>query len=222
MAELAKIFDARQGDFGDERKRNFVYPFALELVRNFSFRKALDVGCGNGSFVRYCAVRGVQLDGLDANPDMIALALERDRSVGVTAHYHIADAAAHDLQECDLAVCLFSLQDMREPLHFLKTLAQTARRPFHLIVLGESLKSLVSNTWVHSTKRRLEDCQGYDDAIYISYADWGGAESTTYCRPDQRYLDFVSATNMVVLRSGYFGHDGAFFYFCAGDRSASG
>jgi len=70
-------------------------------------RRALDVGCGSGTFARKLAARGLEVDAVDRSAEMIAAA---GRTEGVT--YHQADARELDLAGYDFVSCIASLHHL--------------------------------------------------------------------------------------------------------------
>ena len=59
-------------------------------------RRALDVGCGDGSLTRALAARGIATVGIDASPRMIALARAR-AGASPLLEYRIGDATTDTL-----------------------------------------------------------------------------------------------------------------------------
>jgi SAM-dependent methyltransferase len=57
-------------------------PFYLDLIRRFG-EPALDVGCGTGRLLLDYLARGVDVDGVDDSPEMLALCRRRARELGL-------------------------------------------------------------------------------------------------------------------------------------------
>ena len=87
---------------------DFYHPFLLRQVPR-DCRRALDVGCGSGTFARALASRSVAVDAIDRSAAMIAAAGE---APGVT--YLNADVRDHDLgtDRYDFVSCIASLHHL--------------------------------------------------------------------------------------------------------------
>lgn len=99
----ARLYDAvytTMKDYGAEAKR----VHELVQARRPGARTLLDVGCGTGAHLEHLA-RHYEVEGLDLDPEMLAVA--RERLPGVPLHQ--ADMAAFELgRTFDAVVCLFS------------------------------------------------------------------------------------------------------------------
>ena len=69
---MAEAWDLLRGDTSGWEDR----PFYLELIRRFG-EPALDVGCGTGRLLLDYLAEGIEIDGLDVSPDMLALSAGR-------------------------------------------------------------------------------------------------------------------------------------------------
>ncbi|MFC9912686.1 class I SAM-dependent methyltransferase [Streptomyces sp. NPDC127197] len=95
-------------------------------------RTALDVGCGTGRFARLLAGRGLEVDGIDANAEVI----EAARAAGGGPRYRQADVREGQLPDgrYDFISCIASLHHM--PFETVLTLRQALAPGGVLAVLG--------------------------------------------------------------------------------------
>lgn len=86
-------------------------------------RTALDVGCGAGLLAEPLARLGATVTGIDASPELIAVAQEHARLAGVGIHYRAGELSALDGQ-FDLITCMEVLEHVADPGAFVGMLAQ--------------------------------------------------------------------------------------------------
>ncbi|MBC9728378.1 bifunctional 2-polyprenyl-6-hydroxyphenol methylase/3-demethylubiquinol 3-O-methyltransferase UbiG [Streptomyces sp. TRM68367] len=102
-------------------------------------RTALDVGCGTGGFARLLAARGLEVEGVDADADMVKAA----QAAGGGPSYRWADVRGSQLPEerYDFISCIASLHHM--PFDMVLTLRKSLAPGGVLAVLGlYSVRSL--------------------------------------------------------------------------------
>ena len=82
----------------------------LERVRNRGFRRAVDLGCGEGRLCRLLQGLGISTIGIDPTAELIQEARRRDPR----GDYRLQSAEASDLPDAsvDLAVAYLSLVDI--------------------------------------------------------------------------------------------------------------
>jgi 2-polyprenyl-6-hydroxyphenyl methylase/3-demethylubiquinone-9 3-methyltransferase len=97
-------------------------------------RTALDVGCGAGLLAEPLARLGAKVTGVDASPEVIAVAREHAAAVGLTIDYAADDVHQLDGQ-FDLVTSLEVIEHVAEPGAFLKTLAKRLA-PGGLLILS--------------------------------------------------------------------------------------
>jgi ubiquinone/menaquinone biosynthesis C-methylase UbiE len=88
----AQAWDLLRGDYSTWPDR----PFYLEAVRRYG-EPALDVGCGTGRLVLDYLAQGVDCDGVDNSPEMLAVAEAKARELGVTAELYRQEMQALEL-----------------------------------------------------------------------------------------------------------------------------
>lgn len=115
----ATFWDERMGE-GDALQRNLVAPTVEGMLHPAAGERILDVACGNGSFARHLARKGVNVGACDFAETFIARARNRDRGIVPTIDYRVVDATnERDLLELgprgfDAAVCTMALMDMAD------------------------------------------------------------------------------------------------------------
>jgi SAM-dependent methyltransferase len=108
--QSAQAWIASQGDEGDFGRRWVMDAPMLERVRRRPFRRALDVGCGEGRFCRMLKAQGVDAVGIDPAVSLIARAREMD----TRGDYRVGVAEALPFEDgaFDLVVSYLSLIDI--------------------------------------------------------------------------------------------------------------
>lgn len=108
--QSADAWVASQGDEGDFGRRWVMDAPMLERVRMRPYRRALDVGCGEGRFCRMLKAEGVTAVGIDPAPALIDHARARDPE----GDYRVEAAEALGFEDgsFDLVVSYLSLIDI--------------------------------------------------------------------------------------------------------------
>ena len=97
-------------------------------------RTALDVGCGAGLLAEPLARLGAKVTGIDASPEVIAVAHEHAAAVGLAIDYRAGDV--HQLSgQFDLVTSLEVIEHVADPAEFLKALARRLA-PGGLLILS--------------------------------------------------------------------------------------
>ena len=84
-------------------------------------KTALDVGCGAGLLAEPLARLGAKVTGLDASPELIAVALEHAQSGGLEIDYRAGELAELEGQ-FDLITCMEVVEHVAEPAGFIEAL----------------------------------------------------------------------------------------------------
>jgi 2-polyprenyl-6-hydroxyphenyl methylase/3-demethylubiquinone-9 3-methyltransferase len=123
-------------------------------------KTALDAGCGAGLLTEPVARLGAGVTGIDAAPEVIAVARQHAAAMGLEIEYRIGDVAALD-GRFDFVTCLEVIEHVADPAAFLKALAQrlapggllvlstpnaTAWSKLMMITLGEGLGQIPKGT----------------------------------------------------------------------------
>ena len=97
-------------------------------------KTALDVGCGAGLLCEPLARLGARVTGIDASPEVIAVAREHAAAAGLAIDYRAGDVQALDGQ-FDLVTSLEVIEHVADPGAFLKALASRLA-PGGLLILS--------------------------------------------------------------------------------------
>jgi 2-polyprenyl-6-hydroxyphenyl methylase/3-demethylubiquinone-9 3-methyltransferase len=86
-------------------------------------KTALDVGCGAGLLAEPLARLGAKVTGIDASPDVIAVARQHAETMGLEIDYRAGDIQALGGQ-FDLITCMEVIEHVAEPATFVQALAK--------------------------------------------------------------------------------------------------
>jgi 2-polyprenyl-6-hydroxyphenyl methylase/3-demethylubiquinone-9 3-methyltransferase len=121
---------------------------------------ALDVGCGAGLLAEPLARLGARVTGLDASPELIAVARDHARASGVNINYRAGEIAELEGQ-FDLITCMEVIEHVADPAAFVGALAkrlapdgllllstpnQTSWSRLMMITVGEGLGQIPKGT----------------------------------------------------------------------------
>lgn len=131
---------ANEGDYG----RAFVIDPALrERLRGRSFRRALDVGCGEGRLCRMLRSDGIEAVGLDPTAALIAAARERDPAGRYVEGQ--AEELPFEAGEFDLVVACCSLIDIPDFVRAIHEMARVLAPGGALLIANLSAFTSASN-----------------------------------------------------------------------------
>jgi 2-polyprenyl-6-hydroxyphenyl methylase/3-demethylubiquinone-9 3-methyltransferase len=123
-------------------------------------KTALDIGCGAGLLTEPLARLGAAVTGIDASPDVIAVARKHATAMGLEIDYRVGDVQALDGQ-FDLITCMEVVEHVAEPEPFVRALAKrlapdgllvmstpnaTALSRLMMITIGEGLGQIPRGT----------------------------------------------------------------------------
>ena len=86
-------------------------------------KAALDVGCGAGLLAEPLARLGAKVTGIDASPEVIAVARDHAAAMGLEIDYRVGDVQELD-GRFDLITCMEVIEHVADPSVFLKALAK--------------------------------------------------------------------------------------------------
>lgn len=185
----AAAWIASQGDRGDFTRQFVLDPVMLARIADRGFARALDIGCGEGRFVRMMAQQGIAAIGIDPTSALIEEARRRDPA----GDYRIGDAERLDLADgcVDLVVSYLSLIDIER---FEAAIAEMSR----VLAPGGSLMIANLNSWNTAGADRdwIRDADGnrlfYPVDRYLSEhavrVAWRGIDIINWHRPMHLYM----------------------------------
>jgi 2-polyprenyl-6-hydroxyphenyl methylase/3-demethylubiquinone-9 3-methyltransferase len=97
-------------------------------------KSAMDVGCGAGLLSESLARLGAKVTGIDAAPEVIAVARDHAAAMGLEIDYRVADVIDVEGQ-FDLVTCMEVIEHVAEPQAFLDALARRLA-PGGLLILS--------------------------------------------------------------------------------------
>jgi ubiquinone/menaquinone biosynthesis C-methylase UbiE len=111
---MAQTWDLFRGDTSDWEDRHFF----LELIHE-SGQPVLDVGCGTGRLLVDYQSQGIDIDGLDNSPDMLALCRKKAQAAGIIPTLYKGSMESMDLprQYQTILVPSSSFQLVVDPLN---------------------------------------------------------------------------------------------------------
>jgi SAM-dependent methyltransferase len=120
--ESAEAWIASVGERGDWSREFVLDAVMLSRIDGRAFRRALDVGCGEGRFCRILRDRGINAIGVDPTEPMIMEARRRDPH----GRYIVAGGEQLDFadNQFDLVVCYLALIDIAD---FRRSIREMAR-----------------------------------------------------------------------------------------------
>jgi SAM-dependent methyltransferase len=100
---------------------DFYFPLVIQMIRQAGYRKILDIGCGDGTFLRYICEQMPELEGvgIDLSPEAVASGNEQLKRDGLDGriHLYVGDALEIDrlqpqLRGVDCAATFFVLHEL--------------------------------------------------------------------------------------------------------------
>ena len=153
VSDEVRQFAAQAGDWwdpkGSEAMLHKLNPVRLKYIRDqidqhwqcdecartpLEGKSALDVGCGAGLLAEPLARLGAEVTGLDAAPELIAVARDHAAAQGLEIDYRAGEL--EELQgQFDLITCMEVIEHVADPAAFVKSLAQRLK-PGALLVMS--------------------------------------------------------------------------------------
>ena len=186
--DSANAWIAAMGERGDFGREHVLDPVMMERIAAKRFKRALDVGCGEGRFSRMLKSRHISAVGIDPTAELIARARQRDPS----GDYQIARAEAlpFDAASFDLVVSYLTLIDIAD---FRTGLSEMAR----VLKPGGTLLIANLNSFITSCMRGwIRDDEGrhlhYPVDRYLEefpeWVAWSGIRIENWHRPFASYM----------------------------------
>ena len=70
-----------------------IRPALLPLFRNIKNKRILELGCGNGFWLKILASKGAECSGIDKSKNQISVAIEENKKSRYKINYHLGDIA---------------------------------------------------------------------------------------------------------------------------------
>jgi 2-polyprenyl-6-hydroxyphenyl methylase/3-demethylubiquinone-9 3-methyltransferase len=152
VAEEAERFGRLAADWcvpdGASSMLHKLYPVRLKYIRDqidqhwqvdecsrrpLEGKTALDVGCGAGLLAEPLARLGANVTGIDASPEVIAVAREHAAAIGLEIDYRVGDVQTLE-REFDLVTAMEVIEHVANPQLFVKALAKRLARDGLLVM----------------------------------------------------------------------------------------
>ena len=196
----ASAWIANMGERGDRGRRLILDPALRARLADSGFRRALDVGCGEGRVCRLMQTLGIETGGIDPTEAMIAEARRRDPAgdyrLGAAEQLPFADASF------DLAVTCLTLIDITD---YRTAIAEMAR----VLVPGGTLLAAnltpVISAGMNKGWRRDADGRPVEFALdrylgeWWEWVEWADIRVRNWHRPLSAYVQAYLAAGLVLV-----------------------
>jgi SAM-dependent methyltransferase len=184
----ADAWIATMGEDGDWGRRAVLDPVMLDFARRFS-GAALDIGCGEGRFVRMLGEAGFTVSGIDPTARLIAAARDKDPD----GDYHVCGAEALPFADAsfDLCVSYLSLIDIEllDP-----TIAEAARvtKPGGAFLIANLSSINSAGVWDYGLTGKARH-YAVDDYMNVRQVRqrWNGIDIVNWHRPFSTYFELL-------------------------------
>lgn len=193
----AEAWLATMGEAGDWGRRAVLDPVMLDLARGYS-GAALDIGCGEGRFVRMLRAMGFAVAGIDPTARLIAFAQAKDPD----SDYRICGAEALPFADAafDLCVSYLSLIDI-EGLD--QAIAETARviKPGGGFLIANLSSINSAGVWDYGLtgKPRHYGVDHYMQERLVRQR-WNGIDIVNWHRPFSTYFELLLRHGFMLKR----------------------
>lgn len=184
------------GDDGDFARRFVLDAPMLDWVDRNSFRRALDIGCGEGRFCRMLGDRGIEAIGLDPTVALLEEARRRDPS----GQYRLgrAESLPFPAERFDLVVSYLSLIDIDDLDAAVSEMARVLAPGGRLLVAN--LSGILSATDGHGWTTAQDGRSGYLVDRYLEarsvWVEWRGMRIRNWHRPFSAYMSAFLAKGL--------------------------
>ncbi len=179
-----------QGDRGDWGRQHVLDPVMMARVGAGRFRKALDVGCGEGRFCRMLRAAGVKATGIDPTARLIEVAKQRDPK----GDYRLGRAEQLDFADAsfDLVVTYITLIDIPDFRAAIREMARVLKPGGSLL-----MANLTGFTSACADRGWVKDANGehlhYPVDRYLDefpfWFEWSGIRIENWHRPLAAYMN---------------------------------
>jgi SAM-dependent methyltransferase len=170
--ESAAAWLLEMGEGGDYSRKSILDAPMLDRVRGRGFKRALDIGCGEGRFCRMMRAEGVATIGIDPTEALILKARERDPQ----GDYRIdhAETVKVDASSVDLVVSYLTLIDIADLETSVGNMVRALRPGGTLLIAN--LTSFFTAGMPLGWKRSDDGCLGFAIDDYLEeravWASW--------------------------------------------------
>lgn len=190
----AAAWIASQGDGGDYGRRFVLDGPMLERVRLQRFRRALDVGCGEGRFCRMLQAEGIATVGIDPTGALIARALELDP----LGDYRVLAAESLEERGFDLVVSYVSLIDIADFGTAIARMAAALEPGGTLLIanLNSFNTAALPDGWTRLPDGSRRFCIDHYLEERAEWTEWRGIRIQNWHRPMSAYFNALLANGL--------------------------
>jgi SAM-dependent methyltransferase len=177
------------GERGDWGREHVLDPVMVGRITGRSFKRALDVGCGEGRFCRRLKEAGIVATGIDPTPQLLEIARQRDPA----GDYRPGRAEQLDFETAsfDLVVSYVTLVDISDFRAAIREMARVLKPGGSLLVAN-----LNGFTSAGAERGWVKDEQGqylyYPVDRYLEefscWVEWAGIRIVNWHRPLSAYM----------------------------------
>lgn len=178
------------GERGDWGREHVLDPVMLSRVTCGSYKRALDVGCGEGRFCRTLKQNRVAVTGIDPTTAMIEEARQRDPG----GDYRVgrAEQLPFEATSFDLVVSYLTLIDIPDFRAAIREMARVLRPGGSLLVANLTSFSTAKNSGQSWIKDADGSCLYYPIDRYLDefpeWFQWAGIRVQNWHRPLSAYM----------------------------------
>lgn len=188
---------ASQGDEGDWLRKWVLDPVMLEHATGLS--PVLDVGCGEGRFMRALASRGVQVVGLDPTEALLRFARERDPDALLARG--VAESLPYRSESFALVVSYITLVDIVGYRGAIEEMARVLRPAGRLLVATISPFASTGQGWVRDADGNrlyfpIDDYLAETEQLL----EWKGIRVHNYHRPLSSLMEAFLGAGLILRR----------------------
>lgn len=198
-AESAEAWITTMGTEGDFGRRFVLDGPMMHRVALGRFRRALDIGCGEGRFCRMLRAQGIETLGIDPTKRLIERAVECDPQ----GEYQVGRAETLDLPDdaFDLVVSYLSLIDIADIDAAIREMARVLRPGGSLLIANLNGFNTAGQTLGWSDEPSGQ--RGFAMDHYLEeradWIAWRGIRIRNWHRPLSRYISLLLGTGLQLI-----------------------
>ena len=188
-----------QGDRGDWGRQHVLDPVMMARVAAGGFRKALDVGCGEGRFCRMLRAAGLKATGIDPTQELLETARQRDPK----GDYRFGRAEQLEFSDAsfDLVVSYITLIDIPDYRGAIREMARVLKPGGSLLManLTGFTSACADRGWVRDDKgKHLHfPVDNYLEEFPL-WLEWNGIRIMNWHRPLSAYMNAFLEAGLVL------------------------
>ena len=197
--ESAQAWIDNTGTDGDDSRRFIIDPVMQQRLAARPYKKALDVGCGEGRFCRVMQGCGIAATGIDPTQTLLAEARRRDPQ----GHYRAGRAERMDFADgsFDLVVSYLTLIDIPDVKAGIAEMARVLKPGGTLLIanLTSYITAGLDKGWItDDAGARLHYAIDHYLQETPHWLEWSGLRIVNWHRPLETYMQLLLAQNLTL------------------------